>query len=340
MSVGPSAASEPAILPSKPADSLHVIVNPASGNGRGRKRWPKIADTLGKHGFNYEVVFTNGPNDATRIAHDMAAGGAHTIVAVGGDGTVNEIVNGMLRDDAPVNTATRLLVIPCGTGKDFGRTLGTGMPETAARALRADATTHLDIGRIRFQTLDGGTETRYFANVADLGLGAEVADRINHSSKALGGLVTYLVAAVRTIIDFQPREITVDIGDDRVFHAPANMVVLANGQFFAGGMRIAPTASICDGLLEMYILADVGKRALLTSLLPRVYRGKHVGRHGVLHIRAGSAIIQCPAGMLMEMDGEQIGCSPIEVDVLPRILPVVGDPDALRRAGGCASGTI
>ena len=90
----------------------------------------------------------------------------------------------------------------------------------------------------------------------------------------------------------------------------------------------------------MYILADVGKRALLTSLLPRVYRGKHVGQHGVLHIRAGSATIHCPAGMLMEMDGEQIGRSPIQVDVLPRILPIVGDANALRKAGGCADGAI
>lgn len=340
MSVGPSATSESAISASAPSTSLHVIVNPASGNGRGRKRWPKIADSLREHGFNYEVVFTTGPDDATRIAREMATGGAHTIVAVGGDGTVNEIINGMLRDDLPVNAETRLVVIPCGTGKDLGRTLGTGAPEAAASALRANSTTLMDIGRIRFQGLNEQTSTRYFANVADMGLGAEVANRINCSSKALGGLVTYLVAAVRTIVKFQPQAISVDIGEDRVYNAPANMVVLANGQFFAGGMRVAPTASICDGLLEMYILADVGKRALLTSLLPRVYRGKHVGQHGVLHIRAGSARIECPTGMLMEMDGEQIGRSPIDVDVLPQILPVVVHPSALRGAGGCAEGAL
>ncbi len=337
MSVRPNATSTPGVPVLTPADSLHVIVNPASGNGRGHKRWPKIAESLERQGFNYEVVFTSGPNDAARIAREMADSGAHTVVAVGGDGTVNEIINGLIHNDKPVNNDTRLVVIPCGTGKDLGRTLGTGLPDTAARALRANVTMNMDIGRIRFQTTDGRTETRYFANVADLGLGAEVAQRINRSSKAFGGLITYLIAAVRTVIDFQPREIAVDIGGVRVFHASANMVVLANGQYFAGGMRVAPTASICDGLLEMYILVDVGKRALLTSLLPRVYRGKHVGRDGILHIRTGSASILCPAGMLMEMDGEQIGRSPIQVDVLPQILPVIVDPSALRESGGCAS---
>src|SRR5690606_7962862 len=129
--------------------------------------------------------------------------------------------------------------------------------------------------RMTFTGLDGQPVTRYFANVADLGLGASVAERISRSSKKLGGLLTYLIAAVRTIISYEPGAITVDIGDDRIYDAPANMVVLANGQFFAGGMHVAPTASICDGLLETYILADVGKRTLLTSLLPRVYGGKH-----------------------------------------------------------------
>ena len=339
MSVGQAPASSSTEHELGTAANLHVIVNPASGSGRARKRWPKISATLMEHGLSHDVTFTTGPNHATSIARELARSGTGTIVAVGGDGTVNEILNGMLEDGALVNPHTRLLILPCGTGKDLGRTLGTGKVETAIEALLADSTTNIDLGHINYIDADGQQQARYFANVADLGLGANVAERISHSSKKLGGLLTYLLAAVRTITEFEPRDISVDIGEDRIFHASANMVVLANGQYFAGGMRVAPTASICDGLLEMYILADVGKRTLLTSLLPRVYRGKHVGQHGVLHVRAGSVTIQSPAGMLLEMDGEQIGKAPVEVTVLPRILPVVIAEAQRRSMAGCAQGS-
>lgn len=339
MSVGQAPASSATSQQHHTASNLHVIVNPASGSGRAGKRWPSISATLMEHGLSHDVTFTTGPNHATSIARELARSGTGTIVAVGGDGTVNEILNGMLEDGALVNPHTRLLILPCGTGKDLGRTLGTGKVETAIKALLADSTTCIDLGHISYTDASGQQQARYFANVADLGLGANVAERINRSSKKLGGLLTYLFAAVRTITEFEPRDISVDIDDDRIFHARANMVVLANGQYFAGGMRVAPTASLCDGLLEMYILADVGKRALLTSLLPRVYRGKHVGQHGVLHVRASSVTIQSPAGVLLEMDGEQVGKAPITVTVLPRVLPVVIAESQRRLMAGCAAGT-
>lgn len=317
------------------SSTLQVIVNPASGNGRALKRWPAISEALLEHGLKHHVTFTTGPDDATRIARELASGGAETIVAVGGDGTVNEIINGMIQDGAPVNASTRLMVLPCGTGKDLGRTLGTGQVETAIEALRAGSTAQIDLGAITFQNPEGVELTRYFANVADLGLGASVADRINRSSKWLGGLLTYLIAAVRTIIVYRPEAIEVFVDGERIYDAPGNMVVLANGRYFAGGMKVAPTASVCDGLLEMYILTDVGKRRLLTSLLPRVYRGKHVGQAGVLHVRAGSVTITSGEGMLMEMDGEQVGSAPVSVTVHQRILQVVISPESKHAMAGC-----
>lgn len=317
---------------------LHVIVNPHSGNGKTRKRWPAISAELMAQGFTLTAGHTTGPNDATRMAREFVEAGARTIVAVGGDGTVNEVINGMIADGQPINSATRLMVVPGGTGKDLGRTLQTGTVDLAIQALKAESIAHIDLGRITFMNERGVEESRYFANVADLGLGAAVARRINQSSKALGGLMTYLLAAVRTIVDFSPHEIQVDIDGHRVFDASANMVVLANGQYFAGGMHVAPTASLCDGLLEVYILSDVGKRAMLTSLLPRVYSGKHIGQPGILHARTAAVTISCDSGMLMEMDGEQCGTSPIRIEVVPRILPVVMGAEARRQDPGCAEG--
>jgi diacylglycerol kinase family enzyme len=177
---------------------------------------------------------------------------------------------------------------------------------------------------------------RYFANVADTGLGAEVAARINAGSKRLGGLVSYLVSAVRTIAVFEFRDAAIDLDGEEFFAGKAGMVVFANGRFFAGGMIIAPDASHCDGLLDVFVLEDVGKRTLLTSLLPRVYRGKHVGRPGVLHRRAAVAHVRSSATMLVEMDGEQVGQGPLQVSILPSALRVIGIEEALQRLGGCA----
>jgi len=178
--------------------------------------------------------------------------------------------------------------------------------------------------------------TRYFINVADSGLGAETAERINRGSKALGGLVSYMVGAVRTIAVFDFRDATIEVDGVEVFAGRTGIVVFANGRYFAGGMVIAPDASLCDGMLEIFILQDVGKRALLTSLLPRVYRGKHVGRPGVLHYTAASAAVRSSERMLIEMDGEQVGLGPLEVGVLPRALRVIGMEEALTRVGSCA----
>lgn len=316
--------------------TLHVIVNPASGNGRAMKQWPAMSAALLAQGLPHRVEFTTGPGDATVLARAMALNGAPTIVAVGGDGTVNEIINGMIADGELVNPDTRLLVIPAGTGKDLGRTLGTGQIENAIKALKSDSTASIDLGRITYHLDSGEQVTRYFANVADLGLGATVAARINRSSKRLGGLLTYLLAAVRTIVEYRPAHVRVEAEGETIYDTTANMVVLANARFFAGGMHVAPDASICDGLLELFILADVGKRALLTSLLPRVYRGKHIGQPGVLHVRARSVSVSCPDGMLLEMDGEQVGNAPVTIEVQQQRLPVVMARESKRSMAGCS----
>lgn len=316
------------------ATTLQVIVNPASGNGRAMKQWPAISAALLEHGLAHRVEFTTGPDDATQLARAMAMNGAQTIVAVGGDGTVNEIINGMIANGELINPDTRLMIIPAGTGKDLGRTVGTGRIERAIKAHLDGSHALIDLGQITYHKDSGEEVTRYFANVADLGLGATVAARINRSSKRLGGLLTYLLAAVRTIIAFQPTRVRVDVEGETIYDATANMVVMANARFFAGGMRVAPDASLCDGLLELFILTDVGKRALLTKLLPAVYRGKHIGHPGVLHVRARTISVTCPDGMLLEMDGEQVGNAPVSVEVKEQILPVVMSAESVLAMSG------
>jgi diacylglycerol kinase (ATP) len=196
----------------------------------------------------------------------------------------------------------------------------------------------IDVGRISFlDARTGYLETRFFANVADTGIGAAVAERINASSKRFGGLVTYASGAVQAIVAFSPWDAAVEVDGKTVHAGDAGMVVFANGRYFAGGMLVAPEASLCDGQLDIFVLEGVRRRALLTSLLPRVYRGRHVGQPGVVHLRGARATVRSAAGMLVEMDGEQVGRTPITVESVPRVLRVVGDASALERAGGCAT---
>jgi diacylglycerol kinase (ATP) len=315
---------------------LHVIINPAAGSGRAGRRWPAFEAEISRHGYDIKPNFTEGPGDATRIARQLAHDGARTIVCVGGDGTANEIVNGLIADKLPIDPETRLALIPCGTGKDLGRTLGTRDVESMLRALADGTTAMVDVGIVTCSdSRTGERVNRYFANVADAGIGAETAARINSSSKALGGFVSYFSGAVRSIASFTPWDVTVEVDGRPAYSGSAGMVVFANGRYFAGGMNVAPDASLCDGLLDIFVLKGVGKRALLTSLLPRVYRGKHVGHPGVIHLTGSQATVQSTAGMPLELDGEQIGTTPLMVGVLPGVLRVVGTQEALARAGGC-----
>jgi YegS/Rv2252/BmrU family lipid kinase len=315
---------------------LHAIINPAAGSGRAGRRWPDYEAEISRHGYDIKPTFTDGPGDAIRVARQLAHEGARTIVCVGGDGTANEVVNGLIEDGRAINPETRLALIPCGTGKDLGRTLGTRDVESMLRALADGATAMIDVGRVTgAHPMTGEPISRLFANVADAGIGAQTAARINSSSKALGGFVSYLSGAVRSIAAYQPWGITVEVDGVPVHEGSAGMVVFANGRFFAGGMKVAPEASLCDGLLDIFVLEGVGKRALLTSLLPRVYRGRHIGQPGVTHLTGSRATVHCAAGMPLELDGEQLGNTPVAVDVLPGVLRVVGAANALAEAGGC-----
>jgi diacylglycerol kinase (ATP) len=290
----------------------HAIINPASGGGRTRKLWPVLADQLREKGFRLHQHETSGVGDATGIARRIVGEGVRNIVVVGGDGTLNEIVNGIVEDDDVASADVVLSLIPCGTGRDFARTLGIRDPQHAVDLLTTGAVTAVDIGSISYEKA-GDTIRRFFVNVADVGLGAETAAWMNRSSKRLGGFLGYLTAATRTILVFDGKPACVTIDDIVVHDGPVAMVVLANGRYFAGGMLIAPTASLFDGLFDVLILDDVPKYTLLGSLLPKVYRGKHLGHSAVHHYQGSRVEISSSELLPFEVDGEQPGTTNIGV---------------------------
>ena len=308
---------------------LHIIVNPESGNGAAGKAWYGFATEVSLRGYSFEVRFTEKRGDAMHFAREYAAREVETVVAMGGDGTVNEVINGLMCDGAPHSPRTRLAIASSGTGKDLVRSLGTRSFHQMLDALDANQVEEIDLALLTYIDSDSGAEaSRYFVNVADMGLGADVARRIESSSsgKALGGMVSYLVQAVKTIRVFKGKEIHLTLDGETAFEGTAQMVVFCNGAFFAGGMRIAPFASLRDGLLDVFVLEEVSRRKLLTSLLPRVYLGRHVNQDGVHHFRAGEAAIETPEPIMVELDGELPGTSPVTASVVPGVLKVIAHP--------------
>jgi YegS/Rv2252/BmrU family lipid kinase len=298
-----------------------VIVNPSAGHGRARTIWPEVERALKRQGLDFEAELTSGPGDATRLAASAARSGADLVVTIGGDGTVNEVVNGLLAGEG-LGPPT-LGVIACGSGCDFVRSLGLPKGVGAVDAIAAGLTKSIDVGRATYQGHDGETASRYFANCADLGFGAEVADRVNRSGKPLGGFLTFLGYAVVTLVGASFKSIDFSSDGGTSAATRAGMILVANGQYAAGGMHFAPAASVDDGLFDVVLLHEVGKPTLIGELLPKVYLGAHIGHRAITHFRARELSVSSSDPLFLELDGELPGRAPASFSLIPRALRVV-----------------
>lgn len=300
--------------------TIHAIVNPVAGSGRPARAWPSIRQRLEQLGLRVDELHTAEPGAATHLARHLVQNGVRELLVVGGDGTLNEVVNGILDQDGHPLGPVTLTIVPCGTGRDFPRLFGIARPEQAIDLLRWGETCRVDIGSLHFRDPAGLPRTRFFVNMADIGLGAETAAWVSHSTKQLGGFLAYLVGATRTILRHRAAPLSITVDGRQVFEGPALMVAIANGRFHAGGMRIAPMASVTDGQLEVFVLRNVSRLELLGSLLPAVYRGAHVGHPAVEHWSGRTVRVEAAEPIRVEMDGEPVGTTDIEARVVPRAL--------------------
>jgi len=302
---------------------FYAIINPAAGSGRAGRTWPRLRQELTALGLTVHDVLTQAPGQAIRLAEQLVTEGARELIVVGGDGTLNEVVNGII--DPQGRPRRRDLVItpvPCGTGRDFARLFGITRPEQLASLLLNGERCHVDVGVLDFRTPDGNLARRCFVNMADIGLGAETAAWVSTSTKRLGGFLSYLIGAGRTILRHRSHPLELSVDGVVVYRGPAMMVALANGRFHAGGMRLAPMASVSDGRLEVFVLRDVPRRELLFRLLPAVYRGRHIGHPAVQHWQGQVVTIHAHVPLRIEMDGEQPGTTDVTAGVLHRVLTV------------------
>lgn len=299
------------------------IVNPASANGTTKTVWQEIVIYLKEKGLDFDYQLTTGPNQATVIAQTAIKNGYEKIVAVGGDGTVNEVVNGFFEENEIINPQVSLGVISRGTGCDLIRTLGIPKHyQGAVETLVEGNTKRIDLIKVKYYDEKLKDQSRYCINISDVGLGGFVAQRVNHTSKSGGGLWSYLRGTVLSILMYRANKGTVIVDGEPVHDGKFSIVAAANGKYFGGGMKLAPPAEIDDGFLNIIMLINMGKLELLYNL-SKVYKGTHMGHPKIRHYKAKSVHVQSNEALPLEIDGENPGQGPVEYRILKKIVNVI-----------------
>src|SRR2546423_1916150 len=304
-----------------------IIVNPASAGGATGDAWPGLASAVRRHFGPFNVEFTRRGGEAVEIAEREARAGRRLVIACGGDGTISEVANGILRADSEAE----LGVLPSGTGGDFRRTLK--MPTRtadAARHLREGLTRRVDAGRVTFLDERGGEETRFFVNVASFGMGGDVIRRVKEggalpsvASRLVGGKLSFAAAVLQTALAFEKPAARVSLDGGRESQLPGTNFCVANPRYFRRGVKIAPGAKLDDGLFDVVAVGDMSALAVLANSY-RVYLGTHLGMQDVHHARARRVEAR-PVGdevVKLEIDGELAGRLPATFEILPGALRV------------------
>ncbi len=310
-----------------PGPRTLLIVNPSAQNGQLGRRWPELGATLRRELGSFEEAMTSGPGDATRLAREGVEAGVDTVVAVGGDGTTNEVVNGFFDGDRALTTTTALAVLPFGTGGDFRKSIG--MPPDTRIAARALAERHLrtiDVGHLELTGRDGAPRTRVFVNIASFGVSGLVNEYVNQTSKRLGGRLSFMLATARAGFTYDNQRVRLVFDGDSAGAVDVTiyLVAVANGRYFGGGMHIAPNAELDDGQFDVVAMGDLGKWDLLRHGR-RIYNGTHLELDKVSHRRARTVRAEPVGGepVRLDVDGETPGILPATFRLLPGALRMV-----------------
>ncbi len=306
-----------------PADPrITVIINPASAGGANGRRWAGTAHRLRRVLPSFAPVFTEGPGHATDLARRALQDGAEMVVAVGGDGTLNEVACGFFEGDRPVAPRAALGVVPAGTGSDFARTLGGGSIEAACARLGAGETCLIDVGQARFTDHDGHMRERIFLNVASFGCSGQIARGISPRLKRLSGTLAYAVATLRTLLSHRDQSVAISLDGAPAEPFPVTACAFCNGRFFGGGMQVAPGARLDDGLFDVTLWSGFGLADFVRKGRS-LYTGAHVRETGTRVFRAREASASSTARVAFELDGEGVGQLPVQLKILPRALRLV-----------------
>lgn len=304
-------------------EKVCFIVNPNSSNGSTGREWPDIRQRAGELLGPFESSLTTGPEHATQLAREAVRSGFDIVICVGGDGTFNEIINGLMDPDGPPDREVHLGFIPRGTGCDFARSIP--VPHDLDKALAnilAGSVRCIDLGRLTYLDHEGRSASRYFHNVLSFGLGGEVDDRVNRTTKVFGGFVSFIWATLISILRYDKKLIHLSVDDCFDEDVTAWNVAVANGQYHGGGMWVAPGAAMDDGIFQVTVVGDLHTVDVFWSL-PMLYNGKIYEHEKIIKLTGKRIVARASQRVLLDMDGEQPGQLPAVIEMAPSAINII-----------------
>jgi YegS/Rv2252/BmrU family lipid kinase len=307
--------------------SAFAVVNPRSASGRTGYDWPEIEKGLRALYPALSVGFTTRRAEATGLVRRALGEGHGEIIAIGGDGTINEAVNGFFDIEGPIAPDAVFAFVTSGTGGDFRKTFGVDAgPQAALARLKTARIRHVDVGRVACLSTDGLPVVRYFINVASFGLSGAVVDAVNRArfAKLFGGAFAFAFHSAAAMLRYRDRAVRLRIDGDYDEIARISTVAVANARFFGGGMKIAPDAVPHDGAFDVVVIGGAPKLQAIRDL-KLIYTGEHIRNPGVRVVR-GRKVVAAPVAethglaVLIETDGENAGKLPATFEILPAAL--------------------
>ncbi|NWH09435.1 MAG: diacylglycerol kinase family lipid kinase [Alphaproteobacteria bacterium] len=309
--------------------STMVVLNPHSASGRTGREAKDIVRKIAVRIGPVSLGLTTGPGDATRITAKALAEGYDQIIAVGGDGTLNEVINGFFRQGEAINPASVLGFVMTGTGGDFRKTFGIAPGiDAGVKGFAEGRLRRIDLGHLSFVDEAGAPRTRVFGNISSFGLSGAVTRSVNRArvSKILGGSFAFAFNSAHAMMRYKAKPVRLKV--DTIFDdvVTVSTVAVCNGQYFGGGMRIAPDARPDDGEFDVIVMGEAKPRELLRGMR-EIYRGEHI-RNPAVKVLRGQTVIAAPVeetmgkAVLLEVDGETPGRLPATFQIMPQALTI------------------
>lgn len=309
--------------------SAFAVVNPHSAGGRTQREWPEIERALRGVYPQMSVAFSTRRGETTILVRNALAEGFQEIISIGGDGTINEAMNGFFDENGPSAPDAVFTFVTSGTGGDFRKSFGIAPGYLAAIARLKDAKPcAIDVGRVACLSTSGEPVIRYFINIASFGLSGAVVDSVNRAkiAKLFGGQFAFAFHSALDMLTYRDRAVRLRVDNSYDEIDTISTVAIANGQYFGGGMRVAPHAKPDDGQFDVIIMGG-GTKSQAIADMKLIYTGEHLSRPGVRSLR-GLKVTAAPVAetkgraVLIEVDGENTGKLPATFEILPRALNV------------------